>query len=347
MSQTSYPLNMGGAFAGMIGDARKHDIIAAVNGQGAEIPFGVFMRRSTTPTAGSVDEEKYLLPSTGGQKMAGIAIHRHGGNITPALTGATAGVKIGETFDLMTRGSAWVVVEEAVKQDDPVYVRHTANGSGKLQLGAVRKDADSNNAQRVTGARFARGCTGAGVVEVEFDAVIEESAADSLTTDLAATTTGKGAGMIGVEDALSYLAAGTVEAALAELWRGRFAIETTLSKAEAGAGKTILADAKVPAGKKVYVDGFAIKVNGATAWADDTATKLLLQDLNSTPVVFVDIAKAGLGNAAAVHPFTASHPTLGAGWYTGGTAAKGLQLKSDSLFDAGSDLNVRVWGHIA
>lgn len=43
------------------------------------------------------------------------------------------------------RGVIWTVCEEAVNSEDPVYVRHTANGTGKLQLGAVRNDSDGGS----------------------------------------------------------------------------------------------------------------------------------------------------------------------------------------------------------
>lgn len=50
------------------------------------------------------------------------------------------------------RGYITVLTEEAVSDQDPVFVRHTANG-GNTQLGAARTDADTGNAFAVN-ARF-------------------------------------------------------------------------------------------------------------------------------------------------------------------------------------------------
>jgi len=44
---------------------------------------------------------------------------------------------------VMQRGRIWVEVEETVAKNDPVYVRHTANGAGK-DPGQFRKDSDGS-----------------------------------------------------------------------------------------------------------------------------------------------------------------------------------------------------------
>jgi len=47
--------------------------------------------------------------------------------------------------NFLFEGEIWAVCEEAVNADELVYVRHTANGAGKLQLGAVRNDSDGGD----------------------------------------------------------------------------------------------------------------------------------------------------------------------------------------------------------
>jgi hypothetical protein len=63
-------------------------------------------------------------------------------------------------------GCVWCVVEEAVDPKDPVYVRHTANGAGKLQPGAFRNDADTATCVLLKNARFDSASTGPGLVKV-------------------------------------------------------------------------------------------------------------------------------------------------------------------------------------
>lgn len=60
----------------------------------------------------------------------------------------------GDQTTYLKKGPMTVLTEEAVSDGDPVYVRHTANGAGKLQLGACRNDADGDAAEalRLTNA---------------------------------------------------------------------------------------------------------------------------------------------------------------------------------------------------
>ena len=122
----------------------------------------------------------------------------------------------------------------------------------------------------------------------------------------------------------------------------------TLTAAAAGTAVPIIADADVPAGKKIYVTGYRVIVNGATAWTDATATKVSIQDSNSSPVLVVDIAKAGLTGNAIINTVGGTNQTLGANIVagTGLTAAKGLVIKGDANFGAGSDIKVAVFGVI-
>ena len=58
----------------------------------------------------------------------------------------------GDLAGYIERGYIVVLTEEAVSDQDVVYIRHTANG-GNTQLGAARTDADTANAFAVS-ARF-------------------------------------------------------------------------------------------------------------------------------------------------------------------------------------------------
>lgn len=103
----------------------------------------------------------------------------------------------------------------------------------------------------------------------------------------------------------------------------------TITSAAAATAVSLLADSQVPSGKKCYLMDFHAKVNGATQWATTATVKI--QDTNGTPVDFVTMAVAALTANAFVGKFTANvtpEAALVAG--TGGTAAKGLQLKGDA-----------------
>ncbi len=94
----------------------------------------------------------------------------------------------------------------------------------------------------------------------------------------------------------------------------------------------------------MYITGFHAKVNGATLWATTATVKI--QDTNSSAVDFVTMAVAALTANAFVGPTTTNvtaEPAFSLG--TGGTAAKGLQIKGNAN-GTGSNLVVTVTGFI-
>lgn len=122
-----------------------------------------------------------------------------------------------------------------------------------------------------------------------------------------------------------------------------FRVTGTLTSAAAATPITLLADAAVGVGKKVYVQNVLAKVNGGTLWA--TTATVVVQD--SAAVAGVTYAVAGLTANALLLLNTANvtvaNPVaLG----TGFTAAKGLQLVGNAN-GTGSDLVVTVTGFIA
>jgi hypothetical protein len=120
----------------------------------------------------------------------------------------------------------------------------------------------------------------------------------------------------------------------------------TLAPAAAATGTVILADTDVGASHTVFITDILVNVGGATAWTDVTATIVKIQDTSA--VVGVTIAKAGLTANAALFKNTAN-VTLGAPILTGVgfTLGKGIKVVGDALFSAGSTLNVTVVGFLA
>lgn len=121
-----------------------------------------------------------------------------------------------------------------------------------------------------------------------------------------------------------------------------FSVTQALVATNAATPVTLVADSAVPAGKKVYVDGFKINVSGTNGWAAGTVT---IRD--SSTNAFAAVANTALTNAAYVTPVTAAGVTLSAPFKanTGSATAKGLQVIG-STNTTGSDLNVTVHGVI-
>jgi hypothetical protein len=124
----------------------------------------------------------------------------------------------------------------------------------------------------------------------------------------------------------------------------RFHETVTLSSAAAATAVSILSDARVGSERKVFVQGFVMKVDGVTAWA--TTANVKLQDTNASAVDFVTALVAALTGNAVVVPGTAN-VTLEDAYSegSGGTTGKGLQVKGNAN-GTGSDLKVTVWGVI-
>lgn len=119
-----------------------------------------------------------------------------------------------------------------------------------------------------------------------------------------------------------------------------FVRTATITSAAAATAVSLIADAEVPEGYVPFVVDFNARVNGATLWA--TTANVKIQDTSA--VDFVTMAVAALTGNARVYKSTANVTVENAmSLGTGGTAAKGLQLKGDAN-GTGSDLVVTVIG---
>lgn len=127
-----------------------------------------------------------------------------------------------------------------------------------------------------------------------------------------------------------------------------FMAVATLTSAAAATPVSIVAAADVGAAEKIYISGFRLNVNGATAWTDSTATVVKIQDTATVPVVGISIAKAGLTGNVIIDTFANGSSTVSNEILrnTGFTAAKGLNIVADANFAAGSDIYVTVYGYI-
>lgn len=159
--QTSVSARMAVGFPGMISDAsRDTKLVSYTNEEAsAEIPFGVFVKEGTL-------RDQMLLLTAINERIAGLVVHSHGHAKDNEL--GTTGIKSKCTATVMTRGRAFVYVEEAVTRASKVLIRAIA--IAPELAGATRDTADASDLIDASAwARFVDDATGAGFVEIEFD----------------------------------------------------------------------------------------------------------------------------------------------------------------------------------
>jgi hypothetical protein len=121
----------------------------------------------------------------------------------------------------------------------------------------------------------------------------------------------------------------------------------TLTTATSAAGVDVLTAAEVNGGT-AFIDTAIISVTGGTAWADTTAATVLLVDTAASPVTIISYAKTSLGaNAKLYLGDTGVTPGTSITSGEGATLAKGLRLKGNDAFGAGSDIKFTVTGFIS
>jgi hypothetical protein len=131
--QTTYSRDYNDRVVGQPGDSGFQKRASKLNNEGAALPAGVAVTENA--------EGKCDLVDASTDKIAGIVINDYSRDPN-GLSGSADAYADAKMFPMLEEGSIMVVVDQTVAVGDDVYVRHTANGSGKLQLGAFRKDAD-------------------------------------------------------------------------------------------------------------------------------------------------------------------------------------------------------------
>lgn len=147
--QTSYltepPMGLPGQ---KYGTAHNESVVTRV--VEADMMFGVGVAKGSATG-------KVKVPAAAGDTaatFAGVTVADLDHN-PRALDGKADGISIpsGDVASIAEAGKVYVIVEEDVLQGDPAYLRHTANGAGKLLLGAFRKTAEAS-VGLVKGAKF-------------------------------------------------------------------------------------------------------------------------------------------------------------------------------------------------
>lgn len=122
----------------------------------------------------------------------------------------------------------------------------------------------------------------------------------------------------------------------------------TVTPTSATLTNSVISDARVGTGRKIYLQGFVACNTSTTAWTTNRTWKI--QDTNGTPVDFVTIA----GDSTTTWASTArviqstANVTLEDAFAqgTGGTAGKGLNITSSGAHGAGTPGSFTVWGVI-
>ncbi len=143
--QTSYVQDPVLGQAGQVADDFNSDVETRV--AGGAITAGLFAIASA--------EGKCTVPAAAFNAEKALGIVRLDPNRT------SADYILNDSLAVIRKGRVWVEVasDTPAVADTPAFVRITANGAGKLTLGAIRANADGGNAVAIPGAYFRRSGT--------------------------------------------------------------------------------------------------------------------------------------------------------------------------------------------
>ncbi len=160
MSQTSYAQRFVAGIAGQLTCPFQEAVLdSKINA--LAMPAGIFVAYDAADDAVKIPAAAGSVTTTGcGFVKHDMAKERQQSQTVdfPAKAGVT----------VMRRGRMRVLTEDLSTFGGQVFVRITANGAGKLQLGAVRSDADGGTATALPGCRFIRTLAATGLTELEY-----------------------------------------------------------------------------------------------------------------------------------------------------------------------------------
>jgi hypothetical protein len=171
MAQTVYMRGYEAAFPGQLGETSDSYVRSLTNTDTTNLAAGIFVAQP------AVEGTAKNLAAVG-DVVAGVTLNvfaREPG-VMSALSGSECWV-VGASMAVLDEGAVWVLSEEALAVNDPVYARHTANG-GNTVIGAIRNDIDTDKCRRIKGARVLQATytdpvTSKLVTLIYFDASVE------------------------------------------------------------------------------------------------------------------------------------------------------------------------------
>lgn len=120
--QTTYAIDHGEAYAGMLADQQLVNITSKLNASGSTIEYGKAVATDT-------DAGKSRLVATGDSALDFNGVVMRELNRAYA-DGATFGAPDGRDMSVITEGVVWVVAAEAVAVDDQAYMRVGTTSQG-------------------------------------------------------------------------------------------------------------------------------------------------------------------------------------------------------------------------
>lgn len=130
MSQTSYDLNQGQAFAGMKADARFDEVVS-FQAEGA-VAFGLGVIRGTAP------ETEVKIPAGATTGFRGVALHIHKEPVAGLCRYEDT-----EMVSVLRKGRAWVPVVGTIAVTDTVRLIHTGGNAGMFTAATTGSTAIS------------------------------------------------------------------------------------------------------------------------------------------------------------------------------------------------------------
>lgn len=151
--QTTYTRTTARGLPGEFSHKGKNPNVTSKHSEGATAA-GLYVVEGT-------DEQDVAVPTSGFTQGAGV-VHRSSIHETNVFADK-------EPVGVADSGVILVAYEPdtAPTPNTPAFARHTTNGAGKLTLGAVRADSDSDNADPIPGGMFRRLFAADGLVELE------------------------------------------------------------------------------------------------------------------------------------------------------------------------------------
>lgn len=163
---------------GFAGSPRAdNSTMTCINSDAVEIPFGCAVVQNNASDLLTA-RQAAKLPTAATDIILGIVQRPH--EVDTFLGATLAGPAVGSPMVVCYDGEVLVRVESAVVKGGRAFVRITANGTGKLQLGVFRADADTassvDTAVAVKGAFFRESGIAGSLVYVRFNDAANRSA---------------------------------------------------------------------------------------------------------------------------------------------------------------------------
>jgi hypothetical protein len=173
--QTAYTVGPRAAFAGMLANGVRNEIMTLKNADVVSMPFGAPVAYKTTSPASDRDA---LMLAASGDKLAGIVVHSHDyartwtlpdGTVAGELDGV--GLTAGTEIQVLWFGEIWVKVQTAVAVNDPVFVSYSV-GTTYTAIGQYGNVTEASKTIALTNAIFTSSSAAGGFAKVRLAAKV-------------------------------------------------------------------------------------------------------------------------------------------------------------------------------